>query len=59
MSHGAGVLLANMQYGSQGRLANLQDDQTLMREFNDSKTSTNLKSVYDMRVSHSNLAKMA
>ena len=49
VSHGAGVLLGNLKYG--------QDEQ-LMRDLNDSKTSENLKSVYDMRMtSHSNLAK--
>ena len=47
VSHGAGVLLGNLQYG----------DETLLREYNNSQTSGNLKSVYDMRVSHSNLAK--
>mmetsp|Transcript_3409 Transcript_3409/g.4507 ORF Transcript_3409/g.4507 Transcript_3409/m.4507 type:complete len:185 (+) Transcript_3409:2380-2934(+) len=48
VSHGAGVLLGNMNYG---------DENNFLRELNDSKTSGNLKSVYDMRVSHSNLAR--
>jgi len=48
VSHAAGVLLGNLHY---------QAEETLLREFNDSKTSGNLKSVYDMRVSHSNLAR--
>lgn len=48
VSHGAGVLLGNLNYG---------DEINFMRELNDSKTSGNLKSVYDMRVSHSNLAR--
>ena len=47
MSQGAGVLLGNMHYGA---------EETSLRELNDSKTSGNLKSVYAMRVSHSNLA---
>jgi len=50
VSHGAGVLLGNLNYAN---------EQALLREFNDSKTSTNLKSVYDMRVSHSNLARQS
>lgn len=49
MSHGAGVLLGNYNYGV--------EDLNLLRELNDSRTTGNLKSVYDMRVSHSNLAK--
>ena len=49
VSHGAGVLLGNLKYG---------ENEALMRELNDSKTSENLKSVYDMRMtSHSNLAR--
>lgn len=47
VSQGAGVLLGNMQYGA---------DESSLRELNDSKTSGNLKSVYAMRISHSNLA---
>ena len=53
MSHGAGVLLGNMQnYGG-------VDEASLRELNNDSKTSGNLKSVYAMRVSHSNLASKA
>ena len=48
VSHGAGVLLANLNYGV---------EENLLRDFNESRTSGNLKSVYDMRVSHSNLAR--
>lgn len=44
MSHGAGVLLGNMHYGA---------EQEFLRELNNSNTSGNLKSVYDMRLSHS------
>lgn len=45
VSHGAGVLLGNMQhYGV---------EQEFLRELNNSNTSGNLKSVYDMRLSHS------
>ena len=44
VSHGAGVLLGNLQYGVENEL---------IREFNNSNTSGTLKSVYDMRVSHS------
>ena len=50
VSQGAGVLLGNMHYMA---------DETSLRELNDSKTSGNLKSVYAMRVSHSNLASKA
>ena len=54
VSHGAGVLLGNLtQY--QGGHNNLINNQNQPRELNDSKTFGNLKSVYDMRVSHSNL----
>lgn len=45
VSQGAGVLLGNLNY----------HDEALLRELNNSQTSGNLKSVYDMRVSHSNL----
>lgn len=37
----------------------LMADESSLRELNDSKTSGNLKSVYAMRVSHSNLASKA
>ena len=50
VSQGAGVLLGNMHYMA---------DESSLRELNDSKTSGNLKSVYAMRVSHSNLASKA
>ena len=44
------MLLGNMH---------LMADESSLRELNDSKTSGNLKSVYAMRVSHSNLAAKA
>lgn len=50
VSHGAGVLLGNLNYGEEG---------TFIRDLNVSNTSGNLKSVYDMRVSHSNLARQS
>lgn len=56
VSHGAGVLLGNLttyQGGHNNLISNNNHNQ--LRELNDSKTSGNLKSVYDMRVSHSNL----
>ena len=70
VSHRAGVLLGNHpvknNINEQSRLTtatirNNPNDMTLLREFaNDSKASNGekgiLKSVYDMRVSHSNLA---
>ena len=51
VSHGAGVLLGNLNYGEEGH--------TFLRDLNVSNTSGNLKSVYDMRVSHSNLARQS
>ena len=64
MSHRAGVLLGNNHFLTTNNEAGMMrnnDDPAMLRELaNDSKNSAgctgNLKSVYDMRVSHSNLA---